>query len=127
MDKVKILIVEDEGIQAMALEETLVSLGYEVAGVVDNGREALEIIREGDVDLVILDVHIKGSMDGIETAKRMLEVDRIAIVYLTAFMDNFTQQRADETNPAAYLTKPYRDSALQSAIEAALVTSGEGG
>jgi len=126
MDKVKILIVEDEGIQAMALEETLTFLGYDVIGVVDNGKDALEIVSQGGIDLVILDVHIKGNIDGIETAKRILEIDRIAIVYLTAFMDNFTQHRADETNPAAYLTKPYRDSALQSAIEAALVTSGEG-
>ena len=125
-DKVKILIVEDEGIQAMALEETLGFLGYEVVAVVDNGKDALEMVSRGSIDLVILDVHIKGNLDGIETAKRILEIDRIAIVYLTAFMDNITQNRAESTNPAAYLTKPYRDSALQNAIELALVTSGEG-
>jgi CheY-like chemotaxis protein len=124
MDNIKILIVEDEGIQAMALEETLSGLGYDVIGVVDNGEDALDIVREGDTDLVVLDVHIKGHIDGIETAKRILEIDQIAIVYLTAFMDSCTKTRAEETHPAAYLTKPYRASALQNAIETAMVSGG---
>jgi two-component system, response regulator PdtaR len=126
MDKIRILIVEDEGIQAMALEETLISMGYEVTGIADNGRDALDIVGGGGVDLVILDVHIKGDMDGIETAKKILEIDRVAIVYLTAFMDSITQNRAEQTNPAAFLTKPYRDAAIRNAVEAALVTSGLG-
>jgi CheY-like chemotaxis protein len=124
MDNIKILIVEDEGIQAMALEETLCGLGYDVVGVVDNGKDALEIVREGETDLVILDVHIKGEIDGIETAKKILEIERLPIVYLTAFMDNLTQSRAEETHPAAYLSKPYRPVSLQNAIESALVTGG---
>ncbi|WAC13707.1 response regulator [Dyadobacter pollutisoli] len=118
--KIRILILEDEGIQAMGLEETLEKHGYEVALIADNGKEALEFISHEPVDLALLDIHIKGDMDGIETAWKMKDVTSIPIIYLTAYMDNETVRRAEETAPAAYLTKPYRELNLINSIEIAL-------
>jgi CheY-like chemotaxis protein len=116
----KILIVEDEGIQAMALEEILERKGYEIVGIADHGREALEIIRAAAVDLVILDVNIKGLWDGIETARQIKQVKKVPFIFLTAYMDSETHRRADEAGPAAYLNKPYQEAKLLSAVATAL-------
>jgi CheY-like chemotaxis protein len=119
-EKFRILIVEDEGIQAMALEETLERNGYIVAGIADHGFEAMEMIQYEPVDLVILDVNIKGQWDGIETAKQILSVKQIPFIYLTAYMDDITHQRAEETGPVAYLNKPYQEAKLLNAVKNAL-------
>lgn len=121
--KMRILIVEDEGIQAMALEETLERNGYTIAGIADHGLEALEMVVHDLVDLVIMDVNIKGSWDGIETAKQILGVKRIPFIFLTAYMDEVTQQRAEETNPVAFLNKPYQEAKLLLAVEMGLKRS----
>ena len=114
--KPKILIVEDEGIQAMALEETLERHGYEVVGIADHGLEAVDIFQHNLVDLVILDVNIKGDWDGIETAKQIQAVKKTPFIYLTAYMDSATHQRAEETGPLAYLNKPYQEGKLLLAL-----------
>jgi len=121
--KMRILIVEDEGIQAMALEETLERNGYIVAGIADHGLEALEMIVHDSIDLVIMDVNIKGNWDGIETAKQILVIKKIPFIFLTAYMDEITHQRAEETNPVAFLNKPYQEAKLLSAVELGLKRS----
>jgi DNA-binding LytR/AlgR family response regulator len=118
--KVNILVVEDEGIVALGLEDTLQSEGYHVSGIADNGKQALSIVEKEPVDLVLLDIHIKGDWDGIETARRLMTFRDIPIIYLTAFSDDRTLERAKETTPAAYLTKPYQPRNLLIAIELAL-------
>ena len=118
--KMRILIVEDEGIQAMALEETLERNGYTVAGIADHGLEALEMVIYESVDLVIMDVNIKGDWDGIETAKQILVVKKVPFIFLTAYMDEVTHQRAEETTPVAFLNKPYQEAKLISAVELGL-------
>ncbi|MXV51013.1 response regulator [Pedobacter sp. HMF7647] len=119
-EAVNILIVEDEGILAMGLEESLQADGYTVVGIVDNGPEALEVIKSQGIDLVLLDIHIKGDWDGIETARKISVVKEIPFIYLTAFGDKNTIDRAKDTMPAAYLTKPYQPANLRIAIEMAL-------
>jgi DNA-binding LytR/AlgR family response regulator len=118
--QVNILIVEDEGIVAMGLEEFLESENYCVVGIVDNGIDALEIIKTKPVDLVLLDIEIKGEWDGIETAKQIAAQADIPFIYLTAYSDKKTIDRAKETFPAAYLTKPYSPANIRIAIEMAL-------
>jgi len=118
--KLRVLIVEDEGIQAMALEETLERNGYQVVGIADHGIEAVEMLQHYVVDLVILDVNIKGNWDGIETARQIQSVKKTPFIYLTAYMDSVTHQRAEETGPLAYLSKPYQESKLLLALEKAL-------
>jgi DNA-binding NarL/FixJ family response regulator len=117
----KILIVEDEGIQAMGLEETLDQAGYEVVGIADNSEEVLDFVEKEQIDIIIMDIHIKGDVDGIDTAVKVREMkNEMPIIYLTAYMDQETVRRADETNPAGYITKPYRQAQLLSSIENAV-------
>lgn len=119
-EQVSILIVEDEGIVAIGLEEFLLEENYCIAGVADNGPEAIEIIKQKQVDLVLLDIHLKGEWDGIETARQMSSIVDIPFIYLTAFSDREITDRARQTMPAAYLTKPYQPANLRVAIELAL-------
>ncbi len=118
--KVHILIVEDEGILALGLEDTLLQDGYFVSGIADNGPEAIALLKGNPVDLVLLDIHIKGDWDGIETARHIRAIKDIPLIYLTAFADEATVNRAKDTFPAAYLTKPYQPANLRIAIEMAL-------
>lgn len=119
-EQVSILIVEDEGIVAIGLEEFLLEENYSIAGVADNGQEALDIVKTKPVDLVLLDIHLKGNWDGIETARQINSLVDIPIIYLTAFSDREITERAKQTLPAAYLTKPYQPANLRLAIELAL-------
>src|SRR3546814_16072893 len=118
--KLSVLMGEDEAIVAVGLEDTLQQEGYKVAGVDDNGKEALDIVNRESVDLVLLDIHIKGDWDGIETARRLTEVREMPLIYLTAFSDSETVERARPTLPAAYLTKPYQARHLLITIHLAL-------
>ncbi len=119
-DNVNILIVEDEAIVAMDLEDTLQTKDYRIAGIADNGREALSFIEKETIDLMLLDIQIKGDWDGIETARKLMSVKDIPFIYLTAFSDGETIERAKETKPAAYLIKPYQPRNLLVAIDLAL-------
>lgn len=122
-NKVKILVVEDEFIIAEEISEILKINGYEVVGTVPNCMEALELVKSNKPDIILLDIHIEGPLDGIETA---LEIrnnnnnnNNIAIIYLTAFSDDKFVKRAKETNPAAYIVKPFDERNLLIAIELA--------
>ena len=116
----KILIIEDEFILASELAETLESEGYDVVLTVDNGQEALDFYQENEVDLVLCDINIKGDWDGIETVKRLISIKQVPIIYLTAFTDKDTLERAKQTFPAAYIPKPYHITNLRMAIELAI-------
>lgn len=119
-DKINILIVEDEGLLAMELEENLQQQGYEVVEIADNCADAREAYRKHQVDLILLDVNIKGGCDGIETAACLMQIKEVPFIYLTAFTDTATIERAKQTFPAAYLSKPYQATNLAIAIEMAL-------
>lgn len=119
-DKVSVLIVEDEGIVAMSLEDTLKQEGYQVAGITDNGPDALDILHTEVVDLVLLDIQIKGAWDGITTARQLTTFQALPFIFLTAFSDEETVERAKDTAPSAYLLKPYQSRHLLIAIELAL-------
>jgi PAS domain S-box-containing protein len=116
----RILIVEDEAIIAKDIERALQKLAYRVVGVVPTGEEA--VLRAGDErpDLVLMDIMLKGELDGIEAAQRIRQQFGVPIVYLTAFGDPATLQRATATAPFGYVLKPFEDRDLYSAVEAAL-------
>jgi two-component system, response regulator PdtaR len=116
----KILIIEDEFILASELAETLELEGYEVVLTADNGQEALDFYQENDVDLVLCDININGDWDGIETVTKLTAVKQVPIIYLTAFTDKETLERAKQTFPAAYIPKPYHITNLRMAIELAI-------
>lgn len=115
-----ILIVEDEGIVALDIAEKLQSFGYTVDGIAATGSEALLLAQGKMPDLVLMDIHIRGELDGIQTASMLRKIAPCPIIYLTALTDKDTVERARNTEPEAYLVKPFRDKELQIAIDLAL-------
>lgn len=120
MEKIHILIVEDEAIVAMDLADRLEGMGYTVVGTVPSGAEAIRLFGQQPVDILLMDIHIKGPMDGIETALKLRELRPVPLIYLTAQTDAQTVERAKATFPSAYLAKPFDEKNLQIAIEMAL-------
>ncbi|MEI6410400.1 MAG: response regulator [Bacteroidota bacterium] len=121
MKKTRVLIVEDEPIIAADLEDRLGDMGYEVAHHCSAGEEALDFLAQSSVDLVLMDIQLEGAMDGIETARKILEKQLIPVIYLTSNADDATFAKAKNTQPAAFLTKPFRGKDLQHAIELAII------
>jgi two-component system, response regulator PdtaR len=119
-NKINILIVEDEAIVAMALCDKLEAEGYNVVGIANNGLKAIDLFKSNEVDLLLCDINIKGDFDGIETVRRITEIKPIPVIYLTAFSDADTVDRAKKTYPAAYVTKPYNMVNLRISIDVAV-------
>jgi two-component system cell cycle sensor histidine kinase/response regulator CckA len=118
--RAQILLVEDDSIIVMELEDRLYSLGYVVCAATAYGEEAIEKAAELGPDLVLMDIRLKGAMDGIEAAAEIRERYDIPVVYLTAYADTSTLQRAQVTEPYSYIIKPFEERELHIAIEMAL-------
>jgi PAS domain S-box-containing protein len=116
----KILVVEDEAITAMDIQRTLEMLGFEVVSTASRGKEAIKKAEDLKPDLVLMDIILKGSMDGIEAADKIYSIFDIPVVYLSAFSDEKTFKRAKLTKPYGFLTKPVNHDALMATIETAL-------
>ncbi|GGG57218.1 LytR/AlgR family response regulator transcription factor [Bizionia arctica] len=114
---IKILIVEDEMIIGANISLQLTSIGYDVIGIIPRGEEALIYIKNNQPDIVLLDINLKGEIDGIETAILMQQDYNIPIIYLTANADDTNFKRAKATNPYAFISKPFKKLDLQRAIE----------
>ncbi|WHZ22808.1 MAG: sensory transduction regulatory protein [Nitrospira sp.] len=120
MAQAKVLIVDDESVVAEDIRRQLRSLGYVVVGVVSSGSEAVRLAEEHLPDLILMDIKLKGAMDGIEAARTIQSQYAIPVIYLTAFADEETLERARPTLPLAYLIKPFVSSDLRAAVELAL-------
>ncbi len=116
----KIMIVEDERIVALSIKEILTSEGYRVCGIAGSADHLFREIPAKQPDLVIMDVKIKGCMDGIEAAKILKTRYSIPVVYLTAFSDKTLLDRAKQTEPMGYLLKPFKPNELISVAKVAL-------
>ena len=116
----KIVIVEDEGLIAADLQGRLERAGYKVPGVAASGGEALEVIRSQSPDLVLMDIRLSGALDGIQTAEKVRREFDIPVVYLTAYEDRETLQRASQTQAFGYIKKPLVSASLEGSIEMAL-------
>lgn len=117
MEKLRILIVEDEAILALNVQKLLSRLGYEVCGIASTGEEAVAMAGQFKPELIVMDIHLRGKTDGIQAAERIRSFLDVPIVYTTAFADDETLQRAKISEPSAYLLKPYEIRDLQVAIE----------
>ncbi len=124
MQQRNVLIVEDEQIVATELREILVGLDYRAVAVVSTGSEALARTEETHPDLILMDIRIKGEMDGIETAGKITARWDIPIIYVTAHADQETLRRAKVTGPMGYVLKPFSERELQIAIEMAIYKHG---
>jgi len=121
MEKVKILVVEDECIIAQSLCRTLERLGYTTLEVAASGEKAISLAEKHNPDLVLMDIILKGEMDGIETARIILSSFNIPVIYVTSCIGKNTRERAVATNPMGYMIKPVEESDLRNTIETALL------
>jgi len=120
ISKTRIFIVEDASIVALDLKRSLLNMGYEVVGVAPSGEEAIPRIMEEVPHLVLMDIKLKGNLDGIETAAILRSHVDIPVIYLTAYSDGETLERAKLTDPFGYIIKPFDERELQTIIEMAL-------
>jgi len=119
-EKKKIIIVEDEAIVAADLKNTLELLGYEVPAITSSGENAVIEVARFQPDIVLIDIMLKGKMDGITAAGKIRERFGVPVIFLTAYSDNKTLERAKKTEPYGYIIKPFTRAEIKSAVEMAL-------
>jgi PAS domain S-box-containing protein len=120
MTNARIIVVEDEGVVATTIQDILEGFGYVVPAIVCSGEEAIQKVIETQPDLVLMDIRLEGSIDGVEAAERIRADFNIPVVYLTAYMDDSTVQRAMITEPFAFILKPFEPKELHIAVELTL-------
>ncbi|SFZ98197.1 Two-component hybrid sensor and regulator [hydrothermal vent metagenome] len=114
MNEINILIVEDESIVAMEIKSYVEKLTYNVVNICSNAKDALYIVENNRVDIVMMDICLKGEMDGIETVSIIKEsYPHIEVIFLTAHLDDFNVNRAIKLDPVAYLSKPFNREELR--------------
>lgn len=120
MDEIKILIVEDENIIALNIKKKLKGFGYAVPAIVSTGEEAVKMAEIISPDLILMDIMLKGDMDGVKAAEEIKKRFSIPVIYLTAYSDDKVLDRAKVTEPYGYIVKPFKAIDLRSNIEMAL-------
>ncbi|EKQ53248.1 MAG: CheY-like receiver domain-containing protein [Methanobacterium sp. Maddingley MBC34] len=125
MAKSCILVVEDEAIVAMGIKQKLEDLGHQVVDIVFTGEDAVQTALKKEPDLILMDIVLKGSMDGIEAAAKIRNQMDIPVIYLTAYSDEEVLERARMTEPYGYIIKPFKKSELNANIEMALYKHAE--
>ncbi len=115
--KYKVLIVEDQAITAMEVKQIVTEIGLDVVGIAKSNDVALKKFEEHLPEIVIMDINLEGERDGISTVEDMYKINEVSVVYLTAFSDDTTIDRAIKTNPLAYEIKPFNKASLQSTIK----------
>ncbi len=118
MSNIKILVVEDDKANLLTLEAALYDLGYGDWLHADNSESALEMIKTNDPDVILMDISINGTLDGIGVAKKIKDLD-VPVIFITGFDDPETHRKAKVVNPHAYLVKPFNNLTLETAIDAA--------
>lgn len=116
----KVLVVEDEGIEALDIQHRLIAAGYTVPGIAMSGEEAVAMASEMCPDIVIMDIMLQGKLDGVMAARQIRDLIDIPVIYLTAFADDCTLDRAKITEPYGYIVKPVKERELAISIEMAL-------
>jgi two-component system, response regulator PdtaR len=104
--QVKILIVEDETIISTLLKKLLEIEGFKIIETVTSGDAAIEISKKKDLDLILMDIHISGSLNGIDTARIIKEKNKVEIIFITGYPDMETREKAREINPLGFFIKP---------------------
>ncbi len=120
MIEARILVVEDEAITAKDIEARLRRMGYDVSGIAHSAAEAMERAEASPPDLVLMDIHLSGDTDGIEAARQLHARFRVPVAYLTAYADDATLARAQDTGPYGYVVKPFGERELHATIQMAL-------
>lgn len=120
MAKTNVLVVEDESIVSKDIQHSLKKLGYNVVGAASTGERAFELAASEHPDIILMDIMLKGSINGIETAEKVKRELNIPVIYLTAYADEATLSKAKVTEPYGYIIKPFKEVDLHTSIEMAL-------
>jgi DNA-binding LytR/AlgR family response regulator len=120
MAKTNVLVVEDESIVSKDIQHSLKKLGYNVVGAASTGERAFELAASEKPDIILMDIMLKGNINGIETAQRVKRELNIPVIYLTAYADEATLAKAKVTEPYGYIIKPFKEVDLHTSIEMAL-------
>lgn len=119
MGKINVLVVEDESIVSKDIQYSLKKLGYNVVGVAATGQKAIDLCGEKLPDIILMDIMLKGDINGIEASTRIKESYNIPVIFLTAYADENTLSKAKVTEPYAYIIKPFKEIDLHTSIEMA--------
>lgn len=120
----RIMVVEDENIIAMDIRQRLETLGYQVVAQFGSGTDAICALADSRPDLILMDIGLKGSMDGIQTAEQIRIQFDLPVIFLTSFSDQATLERASQSEPYGYIVKPFEEHELAIAVEMALYKHG---
>jgi DNA-binding LytR/AlgR family response regulator len=120
MSKINVLVVEDESIVSKDIQHSLKKLGYKVAGAASTGTDAIAQAESEKPDIILMDIMLKGEMNGIEAAEVIREKFAIPIIFLTAYADESTLSKAKITEPYGYILKPFKEIDLHTTIEMAV-------
>ncbi len=120
MSKINILVVEDEAIVSKDIQNSLKKLGYNVVGSSATGEKAIDLAATENPDVVLMDIMLKGEMNGIEAASTIKEQQKIPVIFLTAYADELTLSKAKVTQPYGYILKPFKEIDLHTTIEMAI-------
>lgn len=118
----RVLIVEDEIVVASEIKLRLEAMGFMVIGIVNNGRDAILSANENDPDVILMDITLKGNMDGLEATRQINEETGIPVIFITAHTDTPTLDSAREASSHGIFTKPFSDDELKSAIQQATIS-----
>ncbi len=125
MPKASVLVVEDESIVSKDIQYSLKKLGYEVVGSASTGAKAVELALDLKPNVILMDIMLKGDMSGIEASAKIKEALNIPVIFLTAYADEKTLEKAKVTEPYAYIIKPFKEIDLHTSIEMALYKHGK--
>jgi CheY-like chemotaxis protein len=115
-DKANIMVVEDEGVVSIDIRNMLKNAGYSIAAVAFRGDEAVRKAEQSSPDLVLMDIGLKGEIDGIEAAKKIRDLFQIPVVFLTGFADEATMSKAREADPSGFIIKPINEEELKKTL-----------
>lgn len=123
LSRYRIGVLEDEALIAESLQDILEALGHQHLFTANNGQELLTLVEQHDVELLLLDIKVKGDLDGVETAKRVSNLKKVPYIFTTAYADEATIERVKNTAPYGYVVKPYGIKEIQVAIQLAMLNS----
>ncbi|MCC6399908.1 MAG: response regulator, partial [Flavobacteriales bacterium] len=120
MAQTNVLVVEDESIVSKDIQHSLKKLGYNVVGAAATGEQAVKLAVEAQPDIILMDIMLKGEMNGIEAATQIRQETNIPVIFLTAYADESTLNKAKVTQPYGYIIKPFKEIDIHTSIEMAL-------
>ena len=120
MAQTSVLVVEDENIVSKDIQHSLKKLGYKVVGAAATGEQAVQLALENRPDIILMDIMLKGDMNGIEAAEIVRRETNIPVIYLTAYADESTLSKAKITQPYGYIIKPFKEIDIHTSIEMAI-------